>query len=152
MEYKSYSYFAIKGDFLVNDITKLLGVEPTRKWEKGDTRKCGVGKLEFALWGIETYKKDHDLTYNMEQQCECIISKLRDKVSILQEFKKKTDSYYVLELVPKITKHAKPIIKFSPEVLKFCADVEAEIDIDYYYYTLPCFERLGYMVKKIINK
>jgi hypothetical protein len=66
-KYETYAYFWVQGDFLISEITTILGVSPSVSNEKGDTMKyrigkkwdCGNWQLHSPLSRNEIYQDSH---------------------------------------------------------------------------------------------
>ena len=48
-ENSCYTYFAIKGEFNPDDITRRIGLNPSKVWKKGDKRNNGT-EYDFSYW------------------------------------------------------------------------------------------------------
>jgi len=126
------------GVFDPDDITKLLDIEPFRKWKKGDERP----KYNFDLgpnpspygsssWSAEKSAGDW---LDVNKQCLETISQLKTKLPELTEIKKRYDVKFTIHVVPKIYKENSPAIYFDSEIIEFCYLTGATIDVDMYFY------------------
>lgn len=125
-----YCYFVIKGNFDPNEVSKKLGVKPTKQWAVGDKRKNG-GTYNFALWETGFSKIEYP---NIEIHTKNAIRELQGKEDLLAEIKSMHDVSFTLEIVPSIYNGKEPIIEFGHEVIKFCYLTNTDIDIDMYVY------------------
>jgi hypothetical protein len=125
-----YAYFAIKGAFPTSEVSRLLGVSPTKQWDIGDKRKNG-SLYKFALWEVGYTKIQYP---DIEMRCMDVIRELIGKENLLMQLKEAYDVSFVLEVVPSIENGKVPIIEFGSEVIKFCYLTETEIDLDMYVY------------------
>lgn len=127
------TYFKITGDFIPDEITKKLELEPTQTWNKGDKRRISTGNYTFSLWEFGKIEKKNNV-FADKQMLETI-SPLFKKTNILCDLKKRYNLSFVLEVVPKFyTTVDKPILSPPKEVVDFCSQTETLIDIDYYFY------------------
>ena len=126
-----YTYFAIKGDFNPDEITRMLELTPTKQWSIGDLRRNGT-IYDFALWEFGRCE-DYDII--TENQMMCTIKELIPKTKILQEIKKNYNVCFVLEVVPSIyTEESTPCLAPNRAVIEFCYLTETDIDIDLYVF------------------
>lgn len=125
------TYFKVIGDFEPDKITERLNLTPSRKWCKGDKRK--VGTYTFSLWEFGRIEKTNNVF--VDEQIKQTINPLLDKINILNELKSELNVKFVLEVVPKFyTLKDKPVLSPSKEVVDFCHAIDADLDIDYYFY------------------
>lgn len=125
-------YFSLFGDeFPIDDITKKLGIVPTKTFKKGDLIPNRTKKLvrKETSWDIGTgYQVSSDANNQMHQ----VVSKLKDKAAIINEIK---DTYSVeckFFIVIKIENGNTPALYLDKEVIHFASSIGAEIDIDLY--------------------
>lgn len=93
----SYVYFALTGDdFDTDEVTKRMDITPTDSWRKGDKGKHKP-ILEFASWQLSTDKgKEY---YDIDNLVDEIVSKLYDKMEIINDLKRQFQLDSVLEIV-----------------------------------------------------
>lgn len=128
-ENSCYTYFAIKGEFNPDDITRRLGLMPSNVWKAGDKRSNGTG-YDFSYWEFGLCD-EYDIL--IENQMHKTLAPLLNKIEILKEIQKEFDVIYVLEIVPTVySKNATPCLAPSMEVIDFCHETRTEIDIDLY--------------------
>ena len=123
-------YFALfsNSDFDPNEVTTILGIQPTRTVKKGDL----IPKQ--TSWELSTgkIKADYIDVYEMSST---IIKKLEPLTNEIIAVMKKYDLEAVLEVVLWITSDdskSTPAIGFETDVIKFLSNVNAFIDIDTY--------------------
>ena len=93
----TYVYFALSGDnFDPEVVTKKIGVIPTEKWNKGDKGKYKP-TLEYTCWIFSTDKGKEYLM--VDSLVDEVISKLFDKIEIINELKHQYNLESVLEIV-----------------------------------------------------
>lgn len=126
-----YTYFAIKGNFAPDEVTRLLDLSPTKQWCVGDLRSNGTA-YDFALW---EYGRCDDYDVITENQMMCTIENLMPKVGLLREIKEKYDVTFWLEIVPTVYPgEPSPCLAPNRDIIDFCYQTETEIDIDLYVY------------------
>ena len=126
-----YTYFAIKGEFDVDEIVKLLGIQPNKSWKKTDIRVDGK---PFGFDFIQICRNDKYNPYVYEMM-EVTIAPLLDKIDVLKEIKETYDVHYYLTVVPSLSaKGVNPAVAPSLKVMDFCHEIRCELDIDCYVY------------------
>lgn len=126
-----YTYFAIKGDFDPDEITRILELIPTKQWRIGDLRRNG-STYDFALW---EYGRCDEYDVITENQMLCTIEHLAPKINLLQEIKKNFDVNFWLEVVPSVYPgESTPCLAPNRAIIEFCYLTETDIDIDLYVY------------------
>ena len=126
-----YTYFAIEGDFDIDEVTNLLGIKPSKSWKKTDLRKDGK---PFGFDFIEMCRNENYDPY-VYQMMEITIEPLIDKIEALKEIKKKYDVKFYLVVVPSLaTEGVNPAVSPSLKVMDFCHEARCELDIDLYVY------------------
>ena len=122
-------YFGLFGnDFDPNEVTALLGIQPTKTAEKRNP----IPKR--ASWILSTGKIEADIIDVYEMSSE-IIEKLEPLKSQIIEAMNKYKLEAVLEVVLTVTSDdskSTPAIGFEVNVIKFLSDVGAFIDVDTY--------------------
>ena len=149
----SYTYFIIKsngefdenyrfqateaGVFDPNDITKILGIEPFRKWKKGDIRSSNIAenhpnsKYRFSHWSAERSDIER---LDIGKQCLDTIKNLKHKIPELLKIKSLYDVTFHISIVPHIYNEEQPYMYFGKELIEFCYLTGTEIDVDMYVY------------------
>ena len=128
-ENRCYTYFAIKGEFNPDDITRRIGLNPSKVWEKGDKRNNGT-EYDFSYWEFG-FCDEYDVV--TEKQMQKTLEPLLSKTAILNEIRKESDVVFVLEIVPTVySESATPCLAPSMEVIDFCHETRTGIDIDLY--------------------
>jgi len=126
-----YTYFKIVGNFMPDEITKILKLNPTKQWSIGDLRR-NSSVYDFALWEYGRCDKYDGL---VENQMMNTIKNLIPKSKELNEIKKAYDVDYTLEVVPTIyVGETTPSLSPNRQIMEFCCDTGTEIDIDLYVY------------------
>lgn len=126
-----YTYFKITGGFNPDDITKIIGLNPSKCWRIGDLRKNGT-PYDFALW---EYGRCDEYDVYVENQMMKTIQDLIPKIDILRKIKELYEAYFTLEIVPTIyAGDINPCLAPNREVIEFCYKTETQIDIDLYVF------------------
>lgn len=124
-----YTYFAIKGEFNPDDITRRLRLKPSKVWKAGDKSDNGT-EHDFSYWEFG-FCNEYDIV--TEKQMKKTLEPLFSKTAILNEIRKEFDVIYVLEIVPTVYReNATPCLAPSMKVIDFCHETRTEIDIDLY--------------------
>ena len=124
-----YTYFLIRGDFPTDAVTDALHLRPESAWEKTDLRPDGH-PYGFSQWS-GGYCRDYDPIVAV--QMRATVAPFKEKVSVLRSLKERYDLTYTLEIVPTISKDDPlPALGASSDIIDFCSDVGADIDIDMY--------------------
>ncbi len=126
------TYFAIKGDFVVEEIESLIGLEPFRKWNKTDIRKADNKPFGFSCYCVSRIE---DSFPYVDSLMERTLFPLMDKIDLLNEIKEKYNVEYHLVVVPHvIVNNINPCLAPSMEVMEFCVKTKTKLDIDLYLY------------------
>lgn len=126
-----YTYFKITGDFNPDDITRIIGLNPSKCWHTGELRKDGT-PFDFSLW---EYGRCNEYDVYVENQMMKTIQDLILKMDILCKIKELYKAYFTLEIVPSIyVGEINPCLAPNREVIEFCYKTETEIDIDMYVF------------------
>ena len=129
----SYVYFALTGDnFDTDEVTNRLGIRPTNSWRKGD-KGFYKSALEFAMWELSTDKgKEYILIDNLVDE---IVSKLYNKIEIINDLKKQFQLNSVLEIVLYIDTNednSTPALGHDLKTIEFLYRTQTKTDVDIY--------------------
>ncbi len=129
----SYVYFALKGDsFDTDEVTNRLGITPTDSWRKGDKGFYKTA-VEFAMWRLSTDKgKEYIQIDNLVDE---IVSKLCDKIEIINDLKSQFQLNSVLEIVLYIDTNednSTPALGHDLRTIEFLYRTGTTTDIDIY--------------------
>lgn len=125
--------FCIIGeDFLPDEITKMLNINPTEAYcindvFMGGSEKNIPMKRKECCWCIETpYVETIDVTVELNK----IYNILKNKTNILKEIKNKFSVFCKFTIVIHFTDN--PILILERDIIKFAAEIDAEFDFDTY--------------------
>lgn len=129
----TYVYFALTGEnFDTDEVTSKIGITPTDSWRKGDKGKYKP-ILEFASWTLSTDRgKEYILVSNLVDE---IVSKLYDKIEIINDLKSKYQLESVLEIVLYIDTNednTTPSLGHDLKTIEFLYRTGTTTDIDIY--------------------
>lgn len=124
--------FCIKGEN-VNpvDITKIIGIAPSRFYSKGDQIKNKPMFRDHSLWEIET---GFQLSFDVNNQLKMIIDMLNAKKEVIKKLTSQYDVLISFIIVVNFINQDKPAIYLSKEVISFLNEIGADIQFDYYFY------------------
>ncbi|MEB2302118.1 DUF4279 domain-containing protein [Lysinibacillus xylanilyticus] len=125
-------YFSLYGDaFPIDDVTGKLGVTPTEAYKKDDLipNRSTVCYRKETSWDLGT---GYQVSLDVNNQFQQIIDKLQNKSLIINDIKEA----YTLEckfFIAVIIKEGNtPALYLDKDIIKFAANIEAEIDVDLY--------------------
>ena len=128
---KGRAYFALAGyHFNPDDITRLLGIEPTTVDASG--ARSGLDNPVLSLWELSTETVTDD--FDVYKLTDSIIKQLEPaKEKILQVIKSHNLSPRIgVALVLSVDKgESVPDVGFGTRTIKFLAEIGAFINIDY---------------------
>lgn len=124
--------FSIKGEN-VNpvDITKIIGISPSRSYSRGDQIKNKPMFRDHSLWEIET---GFQLSFDINNQLKPMIDMLNNKKDLIKKLTIQYDVVISFIIVINFINQDKPAIYLSKEVISFLNEIGADIQFDYYFY------------------
>ncbi len=139
-----YTYFAIRGDFKHEDITKRLNLTPCDSWNTGDLSRFHPPEKErrytFSCWKYGICNDyDIDIPNMMRKTIKDLIPKKAELLKIREDY----DAGLYLEVVPEIyvpkddndtDYEPHPVITPSRDIIEFLYETKTELDIDYYIF------------------
>jgi hypothetical protein len=129
-ESNSYAYFAFKGDnFDPNEVTNLLGIEPTDSWRQGESGKY-IQRQKYSSWQLTS---TFDELLNMDKLVNEVVSQLSDKVELINKLKDQYCLDTVLEVVMYIDineEESTPFLGHNIEVINFLHGTGTITDVD----------------------
>ncbi|MBC7624847.1 MAG: DUF4279 domain-containing protein [Aeromicrobium sp.] len=129
MTNKALVYFALSGnDFEPDEVTRLIGVEPT------SIRRKGVPTPVFSFWQFGSEEVVSDIV-DIYEMSSALVFRLQAYEAKIANTKKLLKLDAVLQVVLWITadeSKSTPAIGFEPEVITFLSNIGASVDIDTY--------------------
>ncbi|MBA2937181.1 DUF4279 domain-containing protein [Paenibacillus sp. CGMCC 1.16610] len=133
------AYFSIYGDhFPINEVTQLLGIEPTKSYNKGEVivRPKNDNVISHTInYRIETawelssgYQESNDVKAQLDQ----ILEPLKNKTALINHLKMKYKLECLISIVIKIENGLTPGLHLDTEQIDFANRINAEFDIDMY--------------------
>jgi hypothetical protein len=132
-------YFSLYGDdFPIDSVTKLLGISPTNSYKKGDVIELKSNpnivstKVHYrkeTVWELGT---DYQESYDVKEQLNQIIRPLKNKGSLINQFKTNYNLECHFEIVIIIENGDTPSLHLDIEQIEFANSIKAEFDIDLY--------------------
>ncbi|MES2777139.1 MAG: DUF4279 domain-containing protein [Bacteroidota bacterium] len=135
----SYVYFALEGDnFNPDEVTKRLGVLPTKIRRKGEPVGNNGMKNKFSAWYLHTEKTDNLFVKNLVKD---VVERLFDKIDIINGLKKDFHLTSILETVLLIDENEEvstPVIGQDLNTIEFLFRTSTKTDVDIYRFnSLP---------------
>lgn len=126
-------YFSLFGDDCDPDeITKFLGINPTRIEVKGEKVPDRLPRQSSWEFSTDNIVNDYIDVYNLAAS---IVNELKSKKDLIIEAKRRFNVSSKLQVVLKLSsnnKHSTPAIGLEEDTIKFLAEIGAFIDIDTY--------------------
>ncbi|CAN7367241.1 DUF4279 domain-containing protein [Paenibacillus sp. LjRoot153] len=136
------AYFSIFGDsFPVNEVTQLLGIEPSESYSIGDVI---VGpKNDNLISSIIHYRKesswelssDYQESYDINDQLYYLLDALESKVVELNKIRDEYNVSFKFMVVIKIENNEKPAMYLHHRFISFAYSINADVDFDLYIYS-----------------
>ncbi len=132
-EFRTQVYFALKGEYFDPKlISKRLNLEPTESWKEGDVGKYNPS-LKDSAWILSTeIGKEY---IDIEKLVNEVLSKLEDKIDVLNNLKNEFDLISVLEIVLDIDTNPNettPALCHDLKTIEFLFRTNTTIDVDIY--------------------
>jgi hypothetical protein len=113
------------------DITRILGVEPTRQIHKGDIHRRTGRRQKFNLWSLQINTGSMDLDRLMDH----LMRKLKNFKKLNAKFDDiNAEVNAVLEIVGDDTR---PTVTMSKEQINFLATMGISFSLAYYFFKKP---------------
>jgi Domain of unknown function (DUF4279) len=128
MEYEILANFSLTGFTISpNEMSGIIGINPTKTWEIGDTiGKSNLQRKENG-WVLSS---SLDKSSELEEQISDLLQQLKPKWANLLD----VCSEYDAEISCAVYSYNSqgPSMHLGKEMLKLLAELNAEVDIDYY--------------------
>ncbi|WP_336789622.1 DUF4279 domain-containing protein [Paenibacillus sp. MMO-177] len=132
-------YFSIFGeDFPVNEVTQLLGINPTNSHNKSDViakeenanvNSTKVHYRKETAWKLSTGYQE---SYDVKEQLDQILERLKYKSEIINQLKLKYKLECLFSIVIIMENGYTPGLHLDKEQIEFANSIKAEFDIDLY--------------------
>jgi hypothetical protein len=123
------TYFEIRGNIELDEISKILGIENTDGHSIGEKKTYGEGLFDWASW---KYGTDYEETFEVAEQLERVIQPLLSRIDKLNYIKKNYDCDFIIYQVPIVENGETPSMGYSKTVIDFCSKTDTIIEIDMY--------------------
>ncbi|WP_317979319.1 DUF4279 domain-containing protein [Paenibacillus glycanilyticus] len=133
------AYFSISGDsFPVNEVSKLLCIEPTESYNKGDV--IVRPKNENIINTTVKYRKEtawilssgYQESYDINDQLGLLLDTLESKIIELKRIQTDYKVSYKFEIVINIENNQKPAIYLERRFISYAHSINADVDFDLY--------------------
>ena len=115
-------------DFDPDEVTRRVGLEPTRTWRAGDIRRPGATAAKISCWSLYT---DLEQTWDTDRHIAQVIDLLRPHIqsinAVRKELRLEAEFACVLYIRSK-----RPALHFDRAILDVVDALDAEIDVDIY--------------------
>lgn len=136
---KVMAYFSLFGEeFPVNEVTKLLSIEPTESYNKGDVIvrqkndkiiSTTVHYRKETAWVLSSgYQESYDVTEQLAQ----VLEPLKNKTAIINQIRKRYRLDCLFSIVIIMENGQTPALHLDNKQIEFANSIEAEFDIDLY--------------------
>ncbi|MFE6799852.1 DUF4279 domain-containing protein [Paenibacillus chitinolyticus] len=136
------AYFSIFGDsFSVNEVTQLLGIEPTESYNIGDiivrpendnvTSSTTHYRKETA-WELSSGYQE---SYDFNDQLYYLLDRLESKVGELNKINNKYNVSYKFMVVINVENNEKPAMYLERRFISFAYSINADLDFDLYIFS-----------------
>ncbi|WP_020616372.1 DUF4279 domain-containing protein [Paenibacillus daejeonensis] len=117
--------------FNTQEITRILGLTPSRYWNKGDHIRGNIHNKE-TYWEIST---DYEESYDINDQMHKIVSQLIGKEDQINSIQRNYNVECKFDVVIHIENNEKPAMYLERDRIKFLNEINATIDFDLYIYS-----------------
>lgn len=136
---KVMAYFSLFGEeFPVNEVTKLLSIEPTESYNKGDVIvrqkndkiiSTTVHYRKETAWVLSSgYQESYDVTEQLAQ----VLEPFKNKTAIINQLRKRYRLDCLFSIVIIMENGQTPALHLDKKQIEFANSIEAEFDIDLY--------------------
>ena len=114
-------------DIEPDEVTSIIGIQPSEFWHKGDPQRLIKGVHLEHMWGLNSplYRNG-----TLEEQIDALIDIVKPHIN---QFKLLPPVHEVFMYCGFNTEE-RPSIGLTSEQIKFLAQIDASIDIDVYYH------------------
>ncbi|MDB9519336.1 DUF4279 domain-containing protein [Roseofilum reptotaenium CS-1145] len=126
-ENEHYAYFTITGSFNPDEITRRVGVEPTRCWSKGDPHPTTHFECKCSRWSLFSRL---DSKEELEAHVCDVFIQLEQNSEAFQNLSQEFGA--CMQLVGYF-KTIYPGLHFERDMIEKLAKYSLEVDFDFYY-------------------
>ena len=121
--------------FNPDEVTSLLGVQPTETWRLGDLvpRTILRHKHDAWLWSTGYERLDAEHTIDLMSQVRRIFDRLHPDTAKLIDICTRLQLEPALNCVLYVEGNYRPAVHFDSDIIQWLAQLRAEIDIDLDY-------------------
>lgn len=125
---EQYAYFTVTGDFEPERVTKLLGLEPTESWKKGDRNERTHYERKFSRWSLRSRLPDIDrLEDHIRDVLDQLAPRAKQICNLVEEL-----GMGEIECVGHFHSDY-PGFTLGRNVIAAMASMNLELDCDFYY-------------------
>lgn len=121
--------------FNPDEITILLGIQPTKTWRLGDLVPRTSLRRKHDGWllsiGYEHLDEEHSI--DLMSQVRRLFDRLQPDTAKLIDICTRLQLESSLNCVLYIRGNERPAVHFDPDIIQWLAQLQAEIDIDLYH-------------------
>ena len=120
--------FILKGfDCPSDEITELLGVQPTQNWDKGDILRTGASPRKFSTWILLSPTAPENSTVSEQLSgLKRLVPDIDEKLRVLS-----VDTVVTISCVVYAYEYW-PAINLQAEEIDYLSRISAEFDVDLY--------------------
>lgn len=128
---KTMIYFEITATHMDPDaITEKLNIQPSERYRNGDLIEDSFYRYrQRSVWRISSgYQED----LYLDESFKKVIDPLRNKIELINNLCSEFDASCHLNVVSEMFNGQAPALGFPADIVRFAADVQADIDLDLY--------------------
>jgi hypothetical protein len=123
-------HLVFDNDFDVNEISKILGIEPTECKCRWETRKSPLTNKQIeGFWTIKSKEMDE---WDIKVILNDLLSLFSHKITEIKEICEKNDGTVLFDIVPSFSHDLTPALYFDREFLDIVHFLNATVQIDMY--------------------
>ena len=121
--------------FNPDEVTVFLGIQPTKTWRCGDKIPKTSLRRKHDAWILSTGSAELDQEHSIDliKQVHSLLDHLRPHTAKLKKICVQLNLEATLSCVLYVEGDDRPAIHFAPDLVKWLAELHADIDIDLYY-------------------
>ncbi len=139
---ETYVYFALYGtdsepnsDFDPDEVTKKLGINPTRAWRKGDKKTLSGIEYKYAGWIWETNRGTEPIW--VDKLVTKVVDAFEYRIDAIVELKRELQLESILGIILYVDmneENSTPALGQDLRTIKFLYETQTYIDVDIYRY------------------